>query len=110
MTRSILSLALVAQTALAYPWVAQQQGVDTSLFSKARRAAQPGSAAACPYNPNHVAAAPVTSTYPYNSAINGLPGKGIGGYQVPAPGDTAHQFVPPGKNDIRGPCKRIKHS
>lgn len=42
--------------------------------------------------------------YPYNSAQNGLPGKGIGGYQVPAPGDTAHQFVAPGPNDIRGPC------
>jgi hypothetical protein len=23
---------------------------------------------------------------------------------VPAPGDTAHQYVAPGPNDIRGPC------
>lgn len=33
-----------------------------------------------------------------------MPGKGKGGYQVPADGDTAHQFQKPGPNDIRGPC------
>ena len=41
---------------------------------------------------------------PYNSAVGGLPGKGIGGYQVPAPGDEAHQYIAPTDQDIRGPC------
>jgi hypothetical protein len=41
---------------------------------------------------------------PYNSAINGSAGKGIGGYLVPAPGDADHQFVAPADTDIRGPC------
>lgn len=40
----------------------------------------------------------------YNNAKNGSAGDGKGGFQVPAPGDTAHQFVAPGPNDIRGPC------
>ncbi|KAK3062334.1 hypothetical protein LTR53_019421, partial [Teratosphaeriaceae sp. CCFEE 6253] len=85
-------------------------GVDSSLF-KARRAYRrqqtgegAGGPATCPFNPNHVAAAPVTTKWPYNNAKNGLPGNGKGGYQVPADGDTAHAFVAPGKNDIRGPC------
>jgi hypothetical protein len=51
-----------------------------------------------------VPAAPVTAKYPYNNAKNGLPGNGKGGYMVPADGDTEHQFVAPGANDIRGPC------
>lgn len=42
--------------------------------------------------------------FPYNWAKDGVPGKGIGGYQVPAPGDDAHQFVAPTDLDIRGPC------
>ncbi|KAI9662911.1 MAG: hypothetical protein M1821_007958 [Bathelium mastoideum] len=37
-------------------------------------------------------------------AKGGVPGTGIGGYQVPAPGDTAHQFMAPTDEDIRGPC------
>ena len=40
----------------------------------------------------------------YNSAKNGQPGKGKGGYLVPAKGDTAHKFIAPGSKDIRGPC------
>jgi hypothetical protein len=73
--------------------------VDSSLLHKAKRQQpggyQDGGAATCPFNPDHPGATPITSEYPYNGAINGLPGKGVGGYQLPAPGDTAHQFTPP---------------
>jgi hypothetical protein len=41
---------------------------------------------------------------PYNGAKGGGPGKGGGGYLVPAPGDTDHQFIAPTDQDIRGPC------
>jgi len=41
---------------------------------------------------------------PYNGAKGGGPGKGVGGYLVPAPGDTDHQFIAPTDTDIRGPC------
>jgi hypothetical protein len=102
---SLLAIALVAEAVTAYPFVANMPGVDSSLFRKAKRqqpgGGQKGGAATCPFNPDHPCAAPITSQYPYNDAINGLPGKGVGGYQVPAPGDTAHQFVAPGPNDIR---------
>lgn len=98
---SILIAALVGQ-AVAYPWVAGLAGVDSSLL---RRQFQPGSAATCPNNPNHPGAAPYSTKYPYCGAKGGLPGvfpclKN----QVPAPGDTAHAYEPPGPNDIRGPC------
>jgi len=78
-------------------------GVDSSPLHKVKRQ-QPGGyqdwgAATRPFNPDHPGAARVTSEYPYNGAINGLPGKGVGGYQVPALEDTAHQFTPPGPND-----------
>ena len=94
----------------ALPWVAGQPGVDTSLFLKGHSKRQqsggsnPGGPATCPFNPNHQAAAPITSQYPYNNARDGLPGNGAGGFLVPAEGDTAHQYVAPGANDIRGPC------
>ncbi|KAK4544336.1 hypothetical protein LTR36_004227 [Oleoguttula mirabilis] len=103
-------LPLLASGAAAFPFVANQAGVDLSLLNAGRvRPRQQsgegaGSAATCPFNPNHVAAAPVTAAYPYNNAKNGVPGNGKGGYYVPATGDTAHQFVAPGPNDIRGPC------
>ncbi|KAK1056955.1 hypothetical protein LTR33_013763, partial [Friedmanniomyces endolithicus] len=102
--------ALLVSGTYAFPWVAEQPGVDSSLF-EARRAHKrqqtgegAGGPATCPFNANHVAASPVTSKYPYNNAKNGLPGNGKGGFQVPATGDTAHAFVAPGPNDIRGPC------
>jgi len=95
--------ALLVSGTYAFPWVAEQPGVDSSLF-KARRAHKrqqagegAGGPATCPFNANHVAASPVTSKYPYNNAKNGLPGLGKGGFQVPATGDTAHAFVAPGK-------------
>jgi hypothetical protein len=49
----------------------------------------------CPYNANHVPAAAWDPKFPYNYAKNGLPGKGLGGYQVPMPGDEAHKFIAP---------------
>ena len=102
---SLLTVAFAAEVVTAYPFVANMPGVDSSLFRNAKRQQsggfQKGGPATCPFNPNHPGAAPITSQYPYNGAVNGLPGKGVGGYQVPAPGDTAHQFVAPGPNDIR---------
>jgi len=100
---------LLFSGAYAFPWVVDQPGVDSSLFKHRRlRARQQtgegaGGPSTCPFNANHVAAAPVTAEYPYNNASNGLPGNGVGGYYVPAPGDTAHEFQAPGANDIRGP-------
>lgn len=89
----------------AFPWVLDQHGVDASLFKKRQQTGTgAGGPATCPFNPDHQGAAPYNPDYPYNGAQDGLPGNGKGGYQVPADGDTAHYFVAPGPNDIRGPC------
>ena len=102
MRHSLLAIALVAEAVIAYPFVADLPGVDSGLFRKRQQpGGLKGGAATCPFNPSHVPAAPITAKFPYNGAINGLSGKGKGGYQVPAPGDKAHQFVAPGPNDIR---------
>lgn len=107
-----LVLPLLFSATEAFPWVADAPGV-TSPWSNAYRAAHarrqqpgqgPGSAAQCPFNANHKPAAPYNAKYPYNGAKNGQPGKGKGGYQVPAKGDTAHAFQKPTSKDIRGPC------
>jgi hypothetical protein len=106
MVRSI-ALALAAVNAVsAFPWVAMQPGVDSSLFKRQQTATgQQGGPGTCPFNANHEPAAPITSKYPYNGAKNGLPGKGKGGFKVPADGDTAHAFrAPDYSKDIRGPC------
>lgn len=107
---TLIPFLLFSATTTAFPWVADVPGVH-SPWSAAYRAAKrqqpgqgPGSAAQCPFNPDHKPAAPITKKYPYNGAKNGKPGKGKGGYQVPADGDKAHQFQKPGPNDIRGPC------
>jgi hypothetical protein len=85
-----VAFALLVSGAYSFPWVADQPGVH-SPWSKHRRlharqqpGVGPGGAASCPFNPDHVPAASITDEYPYNGAINGLPGKGQGGYQVPA--------------------------
>ncbi|TKA25221.1 hypothetical protein B0A50_05919 [Salinomyces thailandicus] len=97
--------SLLVSGAAAFPFVAMQPGVDSSLFKRQQAGVGPGSAATCPFNPNHKPAAPVTEEYPYNNAKDGKVGNRKGGYQVPAPGDTAHYFVPPNPDtDIRGPC------
>jgi hypothetical protein len=106
MKYTLFSLALAAPSVVAFPFVARMPGVDSSLLAKRQQSggSNPGGPATCPNNPNHVPAPGITDKYPYNGAKGGAPGKGVGGYQVPATGDTAHQFVKPGPNDIRGPC------
>lgn len=99
--QSLSLLLLSAQGALAFPWVAGQAGVDSSLFRNARPERRQAN---CPFNANHQPAAPYTSQFPYLGAKNGIPGTGQGGIKVPAHGDTAHAFQAPGPNDIRGPC------
>lgn len=96
-----LMLLLSAAAVSAYPWVASQPGVDSSILLRSRDVNTPDS---CPFNENHQPAAPYNRKYPYTGARNGLPGNGKGGIKVPADGDTAHAFVAPGANDIRGPC------
>ena len=99
--QSISLLLLSASAVTAYPWVARQPGVDSSMLSSARPVKRQDT---CPFNANHVPAAPYNSKYPYTGARNGFPGTGVGGIKVPADGDTAHAFQAPGPNDIRGPC------
>lgn len=102
--KSLLTVLAVAQGAFAYPWVARAPGVDSSMLSR-RSGHLPRDSANCPVNPNHVPAAPVTAQFPYNNAINGQKGNEKGGYLVPAPGDTAHEYRAPNpQTDIRGPC------
>jgi len=93
-------LLLTASSTLAYPWVAGQPGVDSSLFRSRPQKRQ----ANCPFNANHQPAAKYSSKYPYTGAKNGVPGSGVGGIKVPADGDTDHAYQDPGPNDIRGPC------
>ena len=100
--------AALITSASAFPWVVDVEGVDSSMLGARHHRRQQagegaGGAATCPFNANHVPAAPYNASYPYNGAQNGLPGKGKGGYQVPAPGDDAHKYIAPTKNDIRGP-------
>ena len=98
-------LTLATQGAHAFPWVARQPGVNSNLLRRQQPPDGAGSAANCPFNPDHPGAAPITDEYPYNGAINGIPGKGQGGILVPDPNDAAHQFVAPDySKDIRGPC------
>jgi len=110
--KNFIVSSLFLSGAYGFPFVAEIPGIDTSLLNAERRRLRrqqpgsgPGSAAECPFNANHVPAAPITSQYPYNNAVNGKPGNGKGGFLVPAPGDTAHYFVAPDySKDIRGPC------
>lgn len=109
LTSSILLLALAAETAYGFPFVARMPGVDTRLLHEEYKRQQnptgPGSEAQCPYNPKHKPANPIKGPYWYNNATNGQQGNQKGGYQVPAPGDKAHEFVAPNyKTDVRGPC------
>ncbi|KAL9116549.1 MAG: hypothetical protein Q9187_006925 [Circinaria calcarea] len=98
----LLSLFLLMGPAIAFPFVADMPGVDSSLLSKRSRDTK--RQLSCPFNANHPGAAPYSATYPYTGAKNGLPGTQRGGIKVPADGDTAHAFEAPGPNDIRGPC------
>ncbi|KAK9413016.1 putative Heme haloperoxidase family profile domain-containing protein [Seiridium unicorne] len=105
MTR--ISSIWLLSAVVAFPFIAEQPGIrNTHLLSPRQQSggSQPGGPDSCPFNPNHQDAPAVTTEFPYNGAIGGLPGKGVGGYQVPAPGDEAHQFIAPTDQDIRGPC------
>lgn len=98
----IFLLAFMAvPNAMAFPWVAGISGIRSSSGLESQLAKRQST---CPFNANHVAAAPITSEFPYAGAQNGLPSTLRGNFQVPANGDTAHAFVAPGPNDIRGPC------
>ncbi|EME45343.1 hypothetical protein DOTSEDRAFT_170687 [Dothistroma septosporum NZE10] len=102
-----LLIVLLAVAAAAYPWVESAAGLDSSLLKRGY-AVQERDSAQCPFNANHVSAPLVTAQYPYNNAKNGQPGDGKGGYPVPAPGDTVHEFrAPDAQTDIRGPCPGI---
>ena len=101
---TILALLLTTHSVLAFPFVAETPGVDSSLFRKANRVSHGKRQSSCPFNSVHPGAAPYNTKYPYTGAQNALPGTGKGGILVPAPGDTAHAFEAPGPKDIRGPC------
>jgi unspecific peroxygenase len=96
-------LLLAVQSALAFPFMGTLPGIDKSLLARGyvHNDKRQTISLSCPVNPTHTAAAPY-GTFTYSGARNGLPGTGIGGYKVPADGDTAHQFEAPGPNDIRG--------
>ena len=100
MSGLLLIIVLIPNT-MAFPWIADVPGVRSVNEVEAQHAKRQST---CPFNPNHVPAAPITSQFPYTGAINGLPATHPGSVQVPASGDHAHAFVPPGANDIRGPC------
>ena len=114
MLYSFLTAALGASAVAGFPFVARTPGVDSSMLNRGSNYARqqsggsdPGGPLTCPYIPweDHVPAPGITDEYPYNNAQNGAPGNGKGGYQVPAPGDTAHAFIAPDyTKDIRGPC------
>ena len=98
---SVLVLVAVP-TVLAYPFVANMPGVDRSMLQARKEHYQ--RVAPCPFNPVHPGAAKYVAPYLYTHAQHGLPGNGIGGFDVPIPGDPNHQFEAPGPLDIRGPC------
>lgn len=104
MHSAIFTFILAVEPALAFPFVAEIPGVDSSLLRKTRRDPNEKRQSSCPFNSVHPGAAPYNTDYPYTGAQNGLPGTGKGGLLVPAAGDTAHAFQAPGPNDIRGPC------
>lgn len=109
MYSSLSLIGLFASPVISWPWIANVPGADFSAIHAhpeniARQRRQTGLDPTCPFNPDHVEAAPFDLRYPYTGSINGLPGTGIGGVPVPAPGDTAHEFQAPTAQDIRGPC------
>lgn len=101
MSPIFLLAIMVIPNAMAFPWVAGIPGIRSASDIEAQNAKRQTT---CPFNPNHVPAAPITSQFPYAGAINGLPSTRPGNFQVPAAGDDVHGFTPPGPNDIRGPC------
>ncbi|KAK4493742.1 hypothetical protein PRZ48_014927 [Zasmidium cellare] len=108
-SKALIAASLASQVT-AWPFVAESVGMDPELMKRNDRLVErvPGDAASCPFNPNHTPAVPISDKYPYCGAKDGVPGKQVcDNNLVPANGDTAHYFVAPGKNDIRGPCPGI---
>ena len=97
----VLLVSMVIPSVMSFPWVAGIPGIKSPAEVEAQHAKRQTT---CPFNPNHVPAAPISAQFPYAGAINGLPATRPGNFQVPAFGDTVHGFTPPGPNDIRGPC------
>jgi hypothetical protein len=69
--KTFAASSLLLAGASAFPFVANLEGVDSSLlhaererFRRQQPGVGPGSAAQCPFNANHVPAAPVTAQYP----------------------------------------------
>lgn len=100
----LLALLGVAQ---AYPWALDiASGGDLeALAGNVNIGSLQQRAGTCPTILKRKGAAPYSSYYPskYTGAKNGKPGNGKGGVLVPAKGDTAHAYVAPGPNAIRGP-------
>ncbi|KAF2151619.1 Cloroperoxidase [Myriangium duriaei CBS 260.36] len=105
MLRLLISMSLAGYGA-PFPFIASLPDVTNKhlLTRQQSGGGQPGGPLTCPFNPNHEWPTPSNSKFPYNGAINGIPGRGVGGYQVPSPGDDAHKFIAPRSTDIRGPC------
>ena len=80
-----LLVALTA-TVSTFPFILDMPGVDASLITKGSSEAHVKRQSTCPFNPNHLGAAPYSSAFPYLGAKNGLPGTGQGGIKVPADG------------------------
>ena len=100
--RVLYLLAALPLAVQPFPFMADHPNIDASMLKA--HSAHAKRQGGCPVNANHPGAAPLTSQYPYLNAKNGQPGSGQGGIQVPASGDTAHAYVAPGSNDVRGPC------
>lgn len=101
MSALLLLAIMMVPNAMAFPWVAGMPGIRSASDVEDQHAKRQTT---CPFNANHVPAAPITSQFPYAGGQNGLPSTRPGNFQVPAFGDDVHGFVPPGPNDIRGPC------
>ncbi|KAF2200873.1 Cloroperoxidase [Delitschia confertaspora ATCC 74209] len=100
------ALLLPLGVASAFPFMANDPNLANKHLLERQQSGGilPGGPETCPFNPDHQPGHSFSLKFPYNWANNGLPGKGKGGYQVPAPGDDAHRFIPPTDKDIRGPC------
>ena len=109
MSKVALVGLMALPAAFSFPWMGDVLGADKNSYDSPSQLAkrQGNTMAGCPFNPpeDHVPAAPITAEFPYLGAANGLPATNpVGNVEVPADGDDAHAFVPPGPNDIRGPC------
>ncbi|SMQ55948.1 unnamed protein product [Zymoseptoria tritici ST99CH_3D7] len=68
--KSIFFALAAVNGALAYPWVPQMPGVDSSMIGARAQELNARDAPNCPFNPNHEPAAPITDQFPYMGAKN----------------------------------------